>query len=74
MAICSGCGVESKDLTDYSVVNPVEEDGTFFDDQFVCDSCYTKLILMRNGAFQPDIGSAIQIQENARRLLNKTNK
>jgi hypothetical protein len=74
MAVCTGCGIDSKDITDYTTDDPVENDGTFFDNQFVCDACYTRLIDMREGSFRPDIGSALQIQENAREILNKANK
>ena len=41
---CVGCGKTDKECGEYGTDNPVEEDGTFKDNKFVCPNCYVKLV------------------------------
>lgn len=63
MAICTGCNRDSKDIGCYNKENPVEDDGTFLNNKFVCTECYMDLINIGQ-----DVGSPSQIQTAARRL------
>ena len=65
---CAGCGITAEQAG-YSEDDPVEEDGTFANNAFVCDSCYCKLIVIGQ-----DVGSPEKLQREARLLNNKSIK
>ena len=53
---CVGCGKTAKEVG-YNKDDPVEEDGTYADHKFICDSCYGELIDIGQ-----DIGSPLELQ------------
>lgn len=62
--ICAGCNVDSSELDCYDDdENPVTEDGTYYNQKFVCDNCYSKLISIGH-----DIGTPVELQNRARNL------
>ena len=60
MAICAGCKRKSSEFSEYYKDNPVEDDGTYANNHFVCNNCY--IILIKRGM---DIGTPIQLQNRA---------
>lgn len=66
MAICTGCGRNSKNMREYNKRNPVEYDGTYANGLFVCTKCYTYLITLG-----VDVGSPQQIQNRARNYVKR---
>lgn len=66
MAICTGCKVDSRTLSEYDEDNPVTEDGTYFDGKFVCTACYCDLIRFKQPRERADIGSPLVIQQRAK--------
>lgn len=63
MAICAGCAIDSSKTGEYSINDPVEEDGTYENGKFVCTNCYSELIgvLLLNNK-RADVGTPSEIQ------------
>lgn len=66
MAICTGCNRSSEEVGGYDEDNPVESDGTYLNNLFVCTDCYIELV-----AIGQDIGQPLKIQKAARRLSRR---
>jgi len=62
---CVGCGKTVSELPEYDKENPVQEDGTYKNNKFVCTACYTQLIPLGL-----DVGTPEVIQE---RMINLHN-
>ncbi len=56
---CVGCGRTDKECGEYGKDNPVEDDGTYADNKFVCTECYVVLV-----PYGLDVGPARQVQAN----------
>jgi len=65
-AICVGCGKTAGELEEYSDDNPVQEDGTYENNKFVCTNCYVKLI--PRGM---DTGTPFQVQNHMIAIARK---
>ena len=64
---CTGCGKSAAQTKEYDPIdNPVEEDGTYANDKFVCTSCYCVLV-----SLGLDVGSPEQIQLRAKKHIRK---
>jgi len=63
MAICAGCGRDSKEFPCYDGDEPVTEDGTYKDGKFVCDYCYLKLCTIDRAL---SVGKPNVLQANAK--------
>lgn len=67
-AICVGCDQYAADLPDYSDENPVESDGTYAENKFVCTACYVFLVDVGK-----DVGSPYEVQQAAIDLVRPLN-
>lgn len=54
---CVGCGKTDEECGEYDIDDPVENDGTYKDNKFVCTNCYVKLIPLGM-----DVGSPTMLQ------------
>jgi hypothetical protein len=54
-ATCVGCGRKASECEEYDQYNPVEEDGTYAYDMFVCTACYMELIPLGLDVGPPEI-------------------
>jgi hypothetical protein len=68
MAKCAGCEKADHEFPAYSAENPVDEDGSYANGQFVCDSCYIKLDMIDHAL---SVGRPELIQANAIKYLRK---